>query len=107
MALMPSIQPATKSAGMGIVSGCAANVLLLIVLLAALRSATVMPWNAVSSVLAAMASAIGLTQFAIMGPLIRFHRRSGDTEMVKGLKIATGITFMLNAGCWGNGLLWR
>ncbi len=44
---------------------------------------------------------IGVVQLAWMVPLVLAYRRRGETETAKGLTIGAGITFLLNAGCWG------
>ena len=45
--------------------------------------------------------AFGLVQFAWLGPLYYSFRKQGKTETAKGVMIAAGISFLLNAGCWG------
>ncbi len=45
--------------------------------------------------------AIGIVQLAWIIPLTRKHKKAGHPETVKGLWLAAGITFLLNAGCWG------
>ena len=44
---------------------------------------------------------IGLTQLLWPTPLWLTYKRSGKTESAKGVLVAGGITFLLNAGCWG------
>jgi hypothetical protein len=36
-----------------------------------------------------------------IGPLYFKYRARDETETAKGILIAAGITFLLNAGCWG------
>ena len=50
---------------------------------------------------------IGVVQAAWIVPLWRYYRASGETETAKGLWIAAGIVFLLNAGCWGLVGRWR
>jgi hypothetical protein len=44
---------------------------------------------------------IGVLQAAWIVPLVRSYRTKGETETAKGLLIAAGIVFLLNASCWG------
>jgi len=43
---------------------------------------------------------IGVTQFFYLGPLIYRKRNQQRPEFVKGLWIASAVTFLLNASCW-------
>jgi len=43
----------------------------------------------------------GVVQYAWIGPLYARHQRRGETETAKGILIASGITFLLSAACWG------
>ena len=45
--------------------------------------------------------AIGLTQLLYVIPAIIIASRKGRKGIVKGLIIMAGITFLLNAACWG------
>jgi hypothetical protein len=67
-------------------------------------------WNVVALVacgltlfigVGAIAVAIGVIQLAWIIPLTRKHKRLGRPETVKGIWLAAGITFLLNAACWG------
>lgn len=44
---------------------------------------------------------IGLLQLVWLGPLALYFRHAGKIETVKGIAIIAGITFLLNAACWG------
>ena len=44
---------------------------------------------------------IGIVQAAWIVPLWLHYRRAGEAETAKGLIIAAGIIFLLNASCWG------
>jgi hypothetical protein len=44
---------------------------------------------------------IGAVQALWIGPLYFMYRARDETETAKGILIAAGITFLLNAGCWG------
>ena len=44
---------------------------------------------------------IGAVQALWIGPLYTTYRGKGETETAKGTLLAAGITFLLNAGCWG------
>jgi hypothetical protein len=44
---------------------------------------------------------IGLVQLAWILPLFFSYRRKGETETAYGVLLAAGITFLLNASCWG------
>ncbi len=44
---------------------------------------------------------IGIVQLAWILPLYFSFRKRGETETAKGVLIGAGITFLLNAGCWG------
>jgi hypothetical protein len=46
---------------------------------------------------------IGVSQFAYVGPAVWLAGRKGQANAVRGLWIAAGITFLLNATCWGVG----
>ena len=50
---------------------------------------------------------IGVLQAAWIVPLVRSYRTKGETETAKGLLIAAGIVFLLNASCWGVVASWR
>ena len=43
---------------------------------------------------------VGVTQFFYLGPLIYRERKKRRPEFVKGLWIASAVTFLLNASCW-------
>jgi hypothetical protein len=45
--------------------------------------------------------AFGVVQLAWIIPMYRSFNRRGETETAKGLLVAAGIAFLLNAGCWG------
>ncbi len=45
--------------------------------------------------------AIGLVQFFYVIPAALFYSSKGRTGMVQGILIAAGITFLLNAACFG------
>jgi hypothetical protein len=45
--------------------------------------------------------AFGLTQLLWLVPLYAYYKREGETETAKGVLIAAGISFLLNATCWG------
>jgi hypothetical protein len=49
----------------------------------------------------------GLIQAVWIGPLVAKYNNRGETETAKGLLLAAGVTFLLNAGCWGAVLLPR
>jgi uncharacterized membrane protein YfcA len=44
---------------------------------------------------------IGAVQALWIGPLYAVYRSKRETETAKGILLAAGITFLLNAGCWG------
>jgi len=44
---------------------------------------------------------IGLVQLVWIGPAYFHYRRAGEVETAKGLLIAAGLVFLLNASCWG------
>jgi len=44
---------------------------------------------------------IGLVQLCWIIPVSLSYKKRRETETVKGILIAAGITFLLNAGCWG------
>ncbi len=46
----------------------------------------------------------GLAQVAWLWPMHREFTKKGETETGKGIVLAGGITFLLNASCWGAGL---
>ena len=43
----------------------------------------------------------GLVQYAWIVPLYGKHKGRGETETAKGILIASGITVLLSAACWG------
>jgi hypothetical protein len=43
---------------------------------------------------------VGVTQFIYLGPLIYRERKKRPPEFVKGMWIASAVTFLLNASCW-------
>ena len=45
---------------------------------------------------------VGIVQLLWLGPLWNSYRRKGNTESAKGVLLAAGITFLLNAACWGS-----
>jgi hypothetical protein len=44
---------------------------------------------------------IGILQLLWIIPSYLHFRRKGQPETAKGILIAAGIVFLLNAGCWG------
>ena len=44
---------------------------------------------------------IGAAQLLYVGPALWWARRRGFTKLVQGLLIGAGLTFLLNAACWG------
>jgi|SRR6516164_991148 hypothetical protein len=44
---------------------------------------------------------IGVVQALWIGPLYGVYRSKRETETAKGILLAAGYTFLLNAGCWG------
>ena len=44
---------------------------------------------------------IGAVQALWIGPLYAVYRSKRETETAKGILLAAGFTFLLNAGCWG------
>ena len=44
---------------------------------------------------------LGVSQFAYIVPLAILAKRNEAPEMAKGLLIAAGVTFLLNAACFG------
>ena len=44
---------------------------------------------------------IGLSQLAYVIPQSLSYRKQGKSESLKGLWIGAGVTFLLNAGCFG------
>lgn len=44
---------------------------------------------------------IGVSQFLLLGPVLYMARRAQKMELFKGLLIAAGIVFLLNAACFG------
>ena len=44
---------------------------------------------------------IGASQFVYVGPALSIARRKGRLNAVRGMWIAAGVTFLLNAACWG------
>jgi hypothetical protein len=44
---------------------------------------------------------IGLVQLAWVLPMYFSYRRKGETQTANGVLLAAGITFLLNASCWG------
>jgi hypothetical protein len=49
----------------------------------------------------AMLLGIGVTQLIYVGPLMIYFYRQGSMNAFKGMLLAAGITFLLNATCWG------
>lgn len=49
----------------------------------------------------AMLAGIGVTQLIYVVPLMIYFYRSGRKNAFKGMLLAAGITFLLNATCWG------
>ena len=43
---------------------------------------------------------VGVTQFFYLGPLIYLKRKQQRPEFIKGMWIASAVTFLLNASCW-------
>ena len=43
----------------------------------------------------------GALQFCWIVPMCVRYRRNGETETVKGIWIAAGISLLLSVGCWG------
>ncbi|HKE29508.1 MAG TPA: hypothetical protein VKB88_44465 [Bryobacteraceae bacterium] len=44
---------------------------------------------------------IGVVQLAWALPMYFSYRRRGETQTANGVLLAAGITFLLNASCWG------
>jgi hypothetical protein len=44
---------------------------------------------------------IGASQLLYVGPAFWWARRRGFTRLAQGILIGAGITFLLNAACWG------
>jgi ABC-type phosphate transport system auxiliary subunit len=44
----------------------------------------------------------GLVQYFWILPLYEKYNRRGETETAKGILIASGITVLLSAACWGS-----
>ena len=44
---------------------------------------------------------IGVAQLLYVGPAFWWTRRRGFVRLAQGLLIGAGITFLLNAACWG------
>jgi hypothetical protein len=44
----------------------------------------------------------GVLQYAWISPLYLRHKKRGETETAKGILIASGITVLLSAACWGS-----
>ena len=49
----------------------------------------------------ALTFGIGIVQVCWIVPLCLMYHRREETATVKGMLLAAGITFLLNAGCWG------
>jgi membrane protein YdbS with pleckstrin-like domain len=75
------------------------TVLLVVMLFAIMLPPTLK--NVLGTLAAAALFGIGVVQAAWIVPLWRRYRAIGETETAKGLLIAAGIIFLLNAGCWG------
>jgi hypothetical protein len=50
----------------------------------------------------AIIAGFGVVQYAWIGPLYLRHKRLGETETAKGILVASGITVLLSAACWGS-----
>ena len=50
---------------------------------------------------------IGAVQALWIGPLYGVYRSKRETETAKGILLAAGYTFLLNAGCWRNVMIPR
>ena len=48
---------------------------------------------------------VGVVQVLYVGPAFLAARRRGRTQLAQGLAVGAGITFLLNAACWGTVLL--
>jgi len=44
---------------------------------------------------------IGVTQLVWVVPAVMYFQKDGQKETVKGILIVAGLTFLLNATCWG------
>ncbi|MBI1850663.1 MAG: hypothetical protein HYR85_10005 [Planctomycetes bacterium] len=44
---------------------------------------------------------IGASQFVYVGPALSIAGRKGWRNAVRGMWIGAGVTFLLNAACWG------
>lgn len=44
----------------------------------------------------------GLVQYAWIVPLYAKYKGRGETETAKGILIASGVTVLLSAACWGS-----
>jgi len=49
----------------------------------------------------AMLFGIGLAQLMWIIPAYLRYKKRGETETAKGILIAAGLVFLLNASCWG------
>jgi len=50
----------------------------------------------------AVIAGFGVVQYAWILPLYEKYRKRGETETAKGILIASGITVLLSAACWGS-----
>jgi hypothetical protein len=50
----------------------------------------------------AIIATFGVLQYAWISPLYLRHKKRGETETAKGILIASGITVLLSAACWGS-----
>jgi hypothetical protein len=50
---------------------------------------------------AVVIAGFGIVQYAWISPLYLRYKRRGETETAKGILIASGITVLLSAACWG------
>ena len=49
----------------------------------------------------AVIAGFGLLQYAWIIPLYERYKGRGETETAKGILIASGVTVLLSAACWG------
>lgn len=88
-----SLQPGSGSVGTGVVIGLA--------LTFGAIGVGVFSAAFTGGISAIVLLGIGVLQAAWIVPLVRHFRTKGETETAKGLLIAAGIVFLLNASCWG------
>jgi hypothetical protein len=50
---------------------------------------------------AVLVAVIGVGQFLWLLPMWIVYRKRGERETAKGILLAAGLTFLVNAGCWG------